>query len=506
MEYLLETEDLVQEYPGVKALKGVSLAIRPGEIRALVGENGAGKSTLIRIIAGIERPVSGRVRIRGVEKRFRNSLESQNAGVAVVSQEFRLVPELTVADNILLGHELSRCGFVSKTRTKAVVERVLAELGVDISPYASVSSLTMADRQLVEIARALSMDFDVLIMDEPTAALHDAEVERLHAMVRKLRDSGKAIVYVSHRLDEIFSLCDNVTVLRDGRHIVTQEIAQITEEKLVEHMLGKKPMHYVRSTDKTGDDPVLLQLDQVKVPGLYEALNMQVRRGEVLGIAGLVGSGRGELVRALFGERPILSGKLSIDGQTQNISSNYDALASGIFMLPEERKTQGIITHLDVRENMMLSRKRRNLPRGSRILPSKTEENTRFNELRERMNIRVSSGKQLIGQLSGGNQQKVLLGRAMLSGCQILILNEPTRGVDVGAKAEIYELIWALARSGVCVLISSSDASELAAVAQRCLVFFAGRCVAELSGTSVNEEAIIAACVGQSLESSTDDE
>ena len=292
MAAVLEVADVVQEYPGVRALAGVSLELSSGQVLGLVGENGAGKSTLIRILGGIERAVSGVVSVHGSERHFRSSAESQAAGISVVSQEFRLVPQLSVADNIFLGHELVTGGVVQRARTHERSAELLEQLGMDLDPDRPVSSLTVGDRQMVEIARALSREFDILVMDEPTAALNGAEISQLHTIVRRLADQGKAVIYVSHHLEEIFAVCGDVAVLRDGSLVAHQPTSELDEKSLVEHMLGRKPQTFERGEQATGGADVRLDVRDLEVPGIPGRVDLQVRRGEILGLAGLVGSGR----------------------------------------------------------------------------------------------------------------------------------------------------------------------------------------------------------------------
>jgi ribose transport system ATP-binding protein len=504
MTAVLQVLDIVQEYPGVRALKGVSLDLAPGQVLGLVGENGAGKSTLIRILGGIEQPVSGKVLVRGEERVFRGSAESQAAGISVVSQEFRLVPQLSVADNIFLGHEATRGGVVDARRTRERARELLEQLGLDLDPDRHVSSLTVGDRQMVEIARALSREFDVLIMDEPTAALNGAEIVRLHEIVRRIAAQGKAVVYVSHHLEEIFQICHDVAVLRDGSLVAHAPTTELDEARLVEHMLGRAPQIFERGAviDDAGEERLTVR--DLRVPGIAEPFDLTVRAGEIVGLAGLVGSGRTELTRALFGDLPATSGQVLVDGRPVRLRSSREAVRHGIFMLSEDRKGEGILPHLDVTENAMVSRDRSTLGLLHRLVPVPADERAQFERLRTDMRIRVPHGRQLIGNLSGGNQQKVLLGRALLSGCAVLLLNEPTRGVDVGAKVDIYQLVKQLAEAGVAVVVSSSDAPELAAIADRCAVYFAGRQVAELHGRDVTEDNIVGASVGQTVQEGSD--
>ena len=504
MTAVLQVLDIVQEYPGVQALKGVSLDLAAGQVLGLVGENGAGKSTLIRILGGIEQPVSGTVLVRGEERVFRGSAESQAAGISVVSQEFRLVPQLSVADNIFLGHEATRGGVVDARRTRERARELLEQLGLDLDPDRQVSSLTVGDRQMVEIARALSREFDVLIMDEPTAALNGAEIVRLHEIVRRIAAQGKAVVYVSHHLEEIFQICRDVAVLRDGSLVAHAPTTELDEARLVEHMLGRAPQVFERGavTDHAGEERLTVR--DLRVPGIAAPFDLTVRAGEIVGLAGLVGSGRTELTRALFGDLPATGGQVLVDGRPVRLRSSREAVRHGIFMLSEDRKGEGILPHLDVTENAMVSRDRSGLGLLRRLLPVPADERAQFERLRADMRIRVPHGRQLIGNLSGGNQQKVLLGRALLSGCAVLLLNEPTRGVDVGAKVDIYQLVKQLAEAGVAVVVSSSDAPELAAIADRCAVYFAGRQVAELHGRDVTEDNIVGASVGQTVQEGSD--
>lgn len=502
MVELLQVENVSQEYPGVRALENVSLRVTAGQILGLVGENGAGKSTLIRLLSGLEQPVGGRILLGGHPRHFRGSADSQAAGISVVSQEFRLVSQLSVADNIFLGSEMTASGVLRRSTTRARATEVLETLGLDLDPDRLVGSLTVGDRQMVEIARALSREFDILIMDEPTAALNGAEITRLHEIVLRLADQGKAVIYVSHHLEEIFEICHDVAVLRDGSLVATSPISELDQELLVEHMLGRRPQTFDRTCGSgavTSSDDARLDVRDLRLPGFDDPFSLHAGRGEILGLAGLVGSGRTELTRTLFGDLRAIEGTVRVDGEPLRIASTRDALRAGIFMLSEDRKAEGILPHLDVTENAMSSRDRRSLPVLERLAPSRRHESTAFERLRTDMRIRVPHGKQLIGNLSGGNQQKVLLGRALLSGCRVLLLNEPTRGVDVGAKIDIYQLIRRLADDGVSVVVSSSDAPELAALADRCLVYFAGRQIAELHGDDVTEDAIVGASVGQPL-------
>lgn len=500
MPHVLEIKGLSQEYPGVKALSNVSLTLDKGSVLGLVGENGAGKSTLIRALGGIEQPVRGEIIIDGTSTKFKGAADSQAAGISVVSQEFRLVSELSIADNVFLGNELTRNGLINSKAAEEKTRSVLELLGLALDPTQYVGALTVGDRQMVEIARALTREFDVLIMDEPTAALNASEIARLHAIVGKLRDQGKAIIYVSHHLDEIFELCDDIAVLRDGHLVAHEPTRNFTHDTLVHQMLGRAPQALTPVTHSNADaqdsGTAAITVKDLQLAGFTAPFSLHIKPGEIVGLSGLVGSGRSEFAKALFGEHPVVSGTISVNGKTAKVRSARSAIAHGIFMLSDDRKGQGILPHLDVTENAMLSRPRSHSTGAEKLVPQRKKEATLFEDLRNKMRIRVPHGKELIGNLSGGNQQKVLLGRALLSQCKVLILNEPTRGVDIGAKADIYELIRELAQQGVAVLVSSSDAPEIAAISDRAVVYFAGTAFAELHGDMLTEDNIVAASVG----------
>ena len=492
--------DVSRQYPGVRALDAVSLQLFPGQVHALVGENGAGKSTLIKMFGGLEQPTEGELRVNGEAVRLRNPQDSHLAGISVVSQEFRLVPQLSVAENIFLGHELTRGGLIDRRASRKEARRVLSELGLKLSPDRRVGSLTVADQQLVEITRALSREFSVLIMDEPTAALNEAQVETLLTLVERLREHGTAILYVSHRMPEIIRIADVITVLRDGRVVGHLQRGETKETELIELMLGRSvtAMTHAGPAAAEATTERCLAVDGFECAGLVEPVSFDVAPGEVLGIAGLVGSGRSELVRGVFGLLRRRAGTVRISGAELALHSPADAIDAGMFMLSEDRKAEGIVPHLTVLENLVISARGERSRRAGMMIDRKAEVST-YQGMRDRLRIRADRPDRLIGTLSGGNQQKVLFGRAVLSNCQVLLLNEPTRGVDVGAKVEIYELIRQLAGEGVAIVVSSSEAAELAAVSDRCLVLYAGRAAGVLPPSNMTEEAIVAASVGQPI-------
>ena len=494
---LLEANGISKDFSGVPALRDVSLSLAAGEVHALVGENGAGKSTLINILAGLLQPSAGSLLINGAEQRFAGPHASQQAGISVISQEFRLVPQLTVAENMFLGHEPRKGLLIDRKRSRQLTRDPLRELGLGISPDRRIASLTIGDQQLVEIARALTRDFRVLIMDEPTAALSEVEVGRLLALVERLRERGTAVLYVSHRLPEVFRVSDRISVLRDGRLVASLTTRHSNVDEVVTHMLGRalqpQPQHQVAAT--AGVDAKAaeaLEVSGLRCQGLLAPIHLRVAPGEVVGVAGLVGSGRTELMRALFGVIPSSFDRFAIGGRAVRPRNPGHAISEGIFMLSEDRKAEGIVPMMSVLDNVVFAQRA-----WGRHLLDKAKDRNSYAALRERMRIRARDPQVPITTLSGGNQQKALLGRALLSGCRVLLLNEPTRGVDVGAKMEIYGLIRELAATGVGVVVSSSEAAELVAVVDRCMTLYAGSLVGELAGGRITEEDIVAGILGR---------
>jgi ABC-type sugar transport system ATPase subunit len=499
-EPILSLTGISKQFPGVKALDNVDFTLLPGEVHALMGENGAGKSTLINIISGLLRPTSGKICVAGEEVIFASAIQAQKAGISTITQEFNLVPQLTVAENIFLGREPTvRIGLLNWRKIKQHASDVLSQLGLTVPLGQRVSYLSVGDRQLVEIAKALSMEFRIITMDEPTAALNAAEVARLFEIIEKLKGRGIAVLYVSHRLREIFRIADRVTVLRDGKRVSTRRLDELVEDDVVTMMLGralKKEATIYQEVPVS--EKAALSVKNITVPGFLANVSFDLRVGEVMGCAGLVGSGRYELTRALFGLLRISVGEVKIKGQPVPLTSSSDAIRYGIYMLPEERKIEGIFPDLTVRENLLISAKRL-FRRLSELLINANEEEKQYQEMRNSLDIRASSSGQKIIKLSGGNQQKVMLGRALMSNSRILLLNEPTRGVDVGTRVEIHAAIRKLAQSGYAIIVSSSDIPELFSVSDRCLVLSAGRMKGLLDRAQINEDNITALAIGQEI-------
>jgi ribose transport system ATP-binding protein len=506
-EPILSLTGISKQFPGVKALDDVDFSLFPGEVHALMGENGAGKSTLINIISGLLHPTSGKICLAGEEVILASAIQAQKVGISTITQEFNLVPELTVAENIFLGREPTvQIGLLNWREIKRRASQVLNELGLNVPLAQRVAYLSVGDRQLVEIAKALSMEFRIIMMDEPTAALNAAEVARLFEIIERLKQRGIAVLYVSHRLREIFEIADRVTVLRDGKRVDTRRLDGLTEDAVVTMMLGralKKEAAVYQAITVT--EKAALSVNNLTAPGFVTDISFDLHVGEVMGCAGLVGSGRYELTRALFGLLRISSGEVKINGRVVPLTSSNDAIRYGIYMLPEERKIEGIFPDLTVRENLLISAKRL-FRRLSELLINADDEEKQYEGMRNSLDIRASSSGQKITKLSGGNQQKVMLGRALVSNSRILLLNEPTRGVDVGTRVEIHAAIRKLAQGGYAILVSSSDIPELVSVSDRCLVLSAGRTKGLLDRAQISEDNITALAIGQEITGDTNEQ
>ncbi len=486
---LLRMEGISKSFPGVRALKEVRLELERGEVHAVVGENGAGKSTLIKVLAGVHRPEEGTIMVDGEEASFRTPLDAQHAGISVIYQEFNLVPALTVRENVLLGRETARAGFISRKSERQRVRAVFDRMRVEIPLEARCQDLSVANQQLVEIAKALSTGTRILVMDEPTAALTDKEVEALFDVIRDLQQRGIGIIYISHRLDEVFHLADRVTVLRDGAHIATRRIADVTREQLIEMMVGRAiENEFPKQPAQLGE--VLLEASGLTRGSSVRGATFSVRRGEVLGLTGLVGSGRTELARLLFGADIADAGTISLSGKPLKLRSPRDAIRAGISLLTEDRKAEGLILGLSARENFSLP----NLESFSRRgFVARRQERSAFGRQIEALRIKLRDTEQKVIELSGGNQQKVLLARWLEANSEVVIFDEPTRGIDVGSKYEIYLLINRLAASGKAIIMISSELPEVLGMSDRILVMREGKISGEISDArSATQEQVIA--------------
>jgi rhamnose transport system ATP-binding protein len=492
---LLEVRDIEKTFPGVRALSGVSFEVRAGEVHALLGENGAGKSTLIKIISGVYEPDSGSILIGGRETRFTSPEDAKRAGVATIYQELLLFPELTVAENIFLGHApRAGMGRIDWSAMRARAEALLASLEIDdLAANQVVGALSVGNRQRVEILRALSHDARILIMDEPTAALTESDVTRLFDIVRRLRARGVGIVYISHRLDEIFAIGDRVTVLRDGAYVGARNVADTNASELVQMMVGRRIDNLFPKTTVPFGAQVLEARDIVRHP-ITKGVSLTVRAGEIVGLAGLVGSGRSELAQTLFGITPAESGEIRLMGEGVTIDSAETARSKGIAYVPEDRGVQGLVRPMSVLHNFSLAALG-SLSRAGFI--DRGAERRMAEEGVRRFRVKTSSVDEVAGRLSGGNQQKIVLGKWLANNPKLLILDEPTRGIDVGAKAEIHRLMSELAGAGVAILMISSELPEVLGMSDRVLVMREGRLVAEFDRAHATSETVGAAMMGE---------
>lgn len=493
---VLEARSVSKRFPGVVALDGVSFSLRAGETHALVGENGAGKSTLIKVLTGVYQPDEGELRLTGQQIAFSRPFEAQQAGISTIYQEVNLVPLMSVARNIFLGREpKNRFGLIDFGRMHRETTELLDGFGVRVDPKRPLHTLGIGTQQMVALARAVSVNAQVVIMDEPTSSLEPREVETLFRVIEDLRERGIAVLYVSHRMDELYRICDRVTVLRDGRHIHTGDLADLDRMQLVSMMLGRD-MAEVRRSGVTsfgseGHDasrtPVLTASGLSRNHQLHD-ISLSLYAGEVLGLGGLLGSGRSETAKALAGALNLDSGEIGIAGRTLRRLTSAGAIRAGISLLPEDRKAEGIVPGLSVRENIVLAA----MPRLSRAgVVSRAKQDRIVEIFMKRLRIKAASPEQKVGELSGGNQQKVLLARWLCLEPKVLLLDEPTRGIDVGAKAEVQSLIDDLAREGLAVLLISSDIEELIEGADRIVVLRGGAVAGELAGDEVAESHLL---------------
>ncbi len=493
---ILEMRHITKTFPGVVALNDISLAVQPGQVHAIVGENGAGKSTLMKVLAGVVAPDSGEIALRGHLVQFAGPGDSQQRGISIIYQEFNLLPYLSVAENIFLGREPHKTlGLIDWARMHREARESLARLSVQLDPTTPVANLSVAQQQEVEIAKALSLEANIIVMDEPTAVLAAHEVEHLFDIVKTLKSQGVTVIYISHRLAELYQIADQATVIKDGRVVGAFEMGDVTRADLIRMMVGR-PLEetFPAADDESG--PVVLSVRGLSTEFL-DTINFELRSGEILGLAGLVGAGRTSLARALFGASRITSGDIKVAGKPFNPASPRAAIRARIALVPEERKTQGLVLDLSIRKNM-------SLPILARLrrwgLLSKPRERTLVNDAIRDLGVRTPSAEQEVQYLSGGNQQKVVLAKWLNTAPQVLILDEPTRGVDVGAKAEIYGLIREIARKGTGILFISSELPEVLGMSDRIMVMRDGRIEGEVSRDEATEEKILGLATGESAE------
>ena len=483
-----------KRFGGVPALTDISLTIEPGKVHALIGENGAGKSTLGKIISGVLQPDEGHMTLAGEPLVLRSPREGLAHGIVTIAQELAIVPGLTVAENVYLGSQIATAGFVRRRDMRRQFRELAHHVGFDLSPDVRAGNLSTADMQKVEIMRALSRNAAVVVMDEPSAALSGRESAALHEIIRSLAQRGSAVVLISHFLSEVLSLSHTITTLRDGRLVRTVDAAGATEESLIEGMLGRSLSSvFPEKVVVSSDAPTVLEVEHLSAPGVHDC-SFVLRRGEILGIAGLVGAGRSELARAIFRDAKVTSGSVRLSGRDLGGHSPHRSINSGLAFIPESRKAMGLMMSRSIKENVSLSRLG-SVSRLGWIAPLR--ERRTVSKLMERTTVKASGMGQTVSMLSGGNQQKLLFARTIMCSPAVLIADEPTRGVDVGSKRAIYDLLAEMAQEGQGVIVISSELEEVLGLAHRVIVMRHGRIITELSGDDMNEQAVLAAAFAE---------
>lgn len=494
-EYVLELSGICKSFPGVKALDGVNLKIEKGKVHALMGENGAGKSTLMKIIDGIYQPDAGTIRMYGQEIKIHGPRDAIAKGISMIHQELNPVPHMTIAENIFLGREMKKSlGFVDRDRMLKETEKLLKRLDFDFDPSQKIGELSVAGMQMIEIAKAVSCDAKVILMDEPTSAITENEVEKLFTIIRELISHDVAIVYITHKMDEVFQIADQVTVIRDGQYIDSKPVNAFTPDALVTMLVGRKlDQIYPKESVPIGD--TLLEVRHLSRHGEYKDISFTVRRGEILGVAGLVGAGRTELFESIAGITRPDSGEIYLSGKPVQFRSPEDAIRHKIVIATEDRKGSGLFLQLPIRENVLMESYRDKFPSG---FVSKRLMNQIGDDQLHKFSIKASGIRQLVGTLSGGNQQKVVLSKVLLTEPEIIIFDEPTRGIDVGAKSEIYKIMVQLAREGKCIVMISSELPEILGMSDRVMVMCQGDMTGILDrGPEMTQEKIFSMACGQ---------
>jgi inositol transport system ATP-binding protein len=494
---LLRMTGISKSFPGVRALDSVDFAVGASEIHAFIGENGAGKSTLLKILSGATAPDGGTIDFGGSRVAFASPKDAQASGIVTIYQEFSLAPDMTVAENVFIGREPGNAFFVSRRRLEEETLALSRRIGLDRSPRALVRDLSVAEQQLVEIARALSMKSRLIVMDEPTSALSRTEVEKLFTIIRSLKRDGISTIFVTHRLEEVFEICDHYTVLRDGRHVGRGSVASATLDGIIRLMVGRELGLLAPrvGTYATGEVALAAEgLSRRRKSSDASAIELHdvslaVHKGEILGIAGLVGAGRTETARAIMGADRIDSGRIIVDGKVARITSPRDAIRYGIGLVPEDRKQQALFLELAIRTNLSIASHGRISSMG--VFISATKEDALVEEYRKLLNIRMSSPDQLVNNLSGGNQQKVVLARWLALRPKVLIVDEPTRGIDVGAKVEVHNLLFQMAASGIAIIVISSELPEVLALADRIVMMREGRVSGEIARADATQEKLM---------------
>ncbi|AYE33598.1 sugar ABC transporter ATP-binding protein [Clostridium septicum] len=492
---MLKMVNVSKSFPGVKALDNVNVTAFGGEVTALMGENGAGKSTLMKILSGVYQKDQGQVFVEGKEVKIKGIKDAERHGITIIHQELSVIPNLTIAENIFLGNEKYN-RFTGKINKSLLIERskmFLEQIGCNLDPNMLVEDINVGERQMIEIAKALTKNAKIIIMDEPTTALTDVETKKLFEVIDNLKKKGIAIIYISHRMEEIFTICDRVEVLRDGKYAGEAKIADIDNDKLIAMMVGRKiEDQFPYRKIKLGS--TILRVNDLNYKDIVKNASLEVKAGEILGVAGLMGSGRTELVKTIFGEYRKTSGEIFLEGNKVNIKCSKDAIENGICYLSEDRKKEGCILGMSVADNMTLCNLRKYERKNKSI--NRKEEQRDVEEYIKKINIKTPNSEQLIKNLSGGNQQKVILAKWLLLSPKVLIIDEPTRGIDVGAKKEIYELLNELKSMGKAIIMISSDLPEVLGISDRIMVMSEGKISGEISREEATQEKIMKLAVG----------
>lgn len=485
--YRLEVRNLHKRFPGVYAIKGVSFQVAPGEVHALVGENGAGKSTLMKMITGEYTPDEGEIFHNGEQIKPKSIADSQKKGISMIHQELAPLPDMTIADNIFLGQEIMNGKFLNDHEMIEQTKDILREYGMDFDPRLKVGRLSVAQIQMLEIIKAVRKNADIIIMDEPTSSLSDEESQKLFRIIKELTDKGVSIIYISHRLEEILKLTDRITVLRDGEYIKTVDAKGVTQNELVEMMVGRS-LDQIYPKEKVGIGDVVFEARNLCRKDVFNNISFQVHAGEILGFSGLVGAGRSEIMNAIFGLDKLDSGQIFMDGQEIKVRSPQDAIKNKIALVSEDRKIYGLVLCRSIKENISLP----NLPKlHKKLFINSAKEKNAVEDYRKSLGIKCATTNVAVGTLSGGNQQKVVLAKWLQSEPKLLILDEPTRGIDVGAKAEIHQLLRKLSNEGISIVVISSEMPETVGVCDRVVVINVGKVVGEIAGDELTQNQIV---------------
>lgn len=497
-EYILELKGITKIFPGVKALNNVQFQLKPGEIHALMGENGAGKSTFIKVITGVHKPEEGEIFLDGQKVNFKGPKDAQNAGIAAIYQHVTSYPHLTVTENIFMGHEKIKHGVIQWGKMNKEADRLLKELNADFSATSEMGTLSVAQQQMVEIAKALSMNARIIIMDEPTAALTKRESEELYRIAEKLRNDGAAIIFISHRFEDMYRLASRVTVFRDSQYVGSYNVDGITNADLINAMVGREIKDlFPKPEVRLGEE--VLRVENLSRTGYFKEVNFSVRKGEILGLTGLVGAGRTEVVQTIFGVEHVDSGKIYLEGKEVKIKKPADAMKLGIGLLPEDRQHEGLILDWGIGDNITLAELSKYANKG---ICSIKKERQVAKELAESVDTKAVTLFDKVSTLSGGNQQKVVVAKLLASDLKVVILDEPTKGVDVGAKAEIYEIMGELAKKGYAIIMISSEMPEILGMSDRIIVMCEGHVTGELKREEASQEGILKFAMAKSLKAS----